>query len=132
MAYFLFKTEPQEYSFDVLEKEGKTVWNGVKNPLAQKFLKSVKEGNLIFIYHTGKEKQIVGLAKAISEPYIYEDGLYVVDVAPVKKFKKFIKLSDIKKMPDFKDFYLVKMPRLSVMPVSDELANIILKLTSDG
>ncbi|MEJ5172435.1 MAG: EVE domain-containing protein [Hydrogenothermaceae bacterium] len=129
---FLFKTEPEEYSFDRLVDEGRTVWNGVKNPLAQKFLKSVKKDDLIFIYHTGKEKQIVGLAKAVSEPYIYEDGLYVVDVVPVKKFNKFLKLSDIKKMPEFKDFYLVKMPRLSVMPVSEDLAKIILKLTSDG
>ncbi|MCX7760104.1 MAG: EVE domain-containing protein [Hydrogenothermaceae bacterium] len=129
---FLFKTEPEEYSFDRLIDEGKTVWNGVKNPLAQKFLKSVKKGDLIFIYHTGKEKQIVGLAKAVSGPYIYEDGLYVVDVAPLRKLSKPLKLSDIKKMPEFKDFYLVRMPRLSVMPVSENLAQIILKLASDG
>lgn len=126
--YFLFKTEPEEFSFDDLVREGKTVWNGVKNPLAQKFIKSVKFADKVFIYHTGKEKQIVGLAEVISEPYQYNDGYYVVDLKPVGKFKNPVKLKEIKNKDEFKNHYIVRMPRLSVMPVDDELAKIILTL----
>jgi len=127
--YYLAKTEPEEYSYDMLEKEGKTVWNGVKNPLAQKFIKQMKKGDLVFIYHTGKEKAIVGIGKVVSEPYQGENGLYVVDIQPYKRLNKKLTLSEIKKMKEFQDFYLVKMPRLSVMEVPDDLANLILKLT---
>lgn len=126
--YFLFKTEPEEFSFDDLVREGKTVWNGVKNPLAQKFIKSVKFADKVFIYHTGKEKQIVGLAEVISKPYQYNDGYYVVDLKPVGKFKNPVKLKEIKNKDEFKNHYIVRMPRLSVMPVDDELAKIILTL----
>lgn len=126
--YFLFKTEPEEFSFDDLVREGKTVWNGVKNPLAQKFIKSVKFADKVFIYHTGKEKQIVGLAEVISEPYQYNDGYYVVDLTPIRKFKNPVKLKEIKNKDEFKNHYIVRMPRLSVMPVDDELAKIILTL----
>lgn len=126
--YFLFKTEPEEFSFDDLVREGKTVWNGVKNPLAQKFIKSVKLADKVFIYHTGKEKQIVGLAEVISEPYQYNDGYYVVDLTPIRKFKNPVKLKEIKNKDEFKNHYIVRMPRLSVMPVDDELAKIILTL----
>jgi predicted RNA-binding protein with PUA-like domain len=127
--YYLAKTEPEEYSYDMLEKEGKTVWNGVKNPLAQKFIKQMKKGDLVFIYHTGKEKAIVGIGKVVSEPYQGENGLYVVDIQPYKRLNKKLTLSEIKKMKEFQDFYLVKMPRLSVMEVPDDLAKLILKLT---
>lgn len=126
--YFLFKTEPEEFSFDDLIREGKTVWNGVKNPLAQKFIKSVKLRDKVFIYHTGKEKQIVGLAEVISEPYQYNDGYYVVDLTPIRKFKNPVKLKEIKNRDEFKNHYIVRMPRLSVMPVDDKLAKIILTL----
>jgi len=127
--YYLAKTEPEEYSYDMLEKEGETVWNGVKNPLAQKFIKQMKKDDLVFIYHTGKEKAIVGIGKVVSEPYQDENGLYVVDIQPYKRLNKKLTLSEIKKMREFQDFYLVKMPRLSVMEVPDDLANLILKLT---
>lgn len=129
--YFIFKTEPEEFSFEDLLRDGKTVWNGVKNPLAQKFLKSAKIGDRVFIYHTGKEKQIVGLAEVITEPYVYSDGFYVVDLKPLKNFSKTVKLSQIKRLNQFKDHYIVKMPRLSVMPVEKELADLILSL-ADG
>lgn len=129
MSYFLFKTEPTEYSFDDLIKDGRTVWDGVKNPLAQKFIKTIKSSDKVFIYHTGNQKQIVGLAQVINDPYIYKSGLFVVDIKPIIKFKRFLPLSEIKKMEEFKDFYLVKLPRLSVMPVDDLLANLIISLT---
>ncbi|MGC8868699.1 MAG: EVE domain-containing protein [Sulfurihydrogenibium sp.] len=126
--YYLLKTEPTEYSYDDLEREGKTVWNGVKNPLAQKFIKSMKVGDKVFIYHTGNEKAIVGLGEVVSQPYLDENNLYVVDVKPIKRLKP-LTLKEIKSMPEFKDFYLVKMPRLSVMEVPENLVKLILEKT---
>lgn len=128
MRYYLLKTEPSEYSYDDLIKEGKTIWDGVKNKFALKFIKQMEIDDLAFIYHTGKEKQIVGLAKVVSKPYLDKNDLPVVDVEPVRKFNKPLKLSEIKKIDDFKDFYLVKMPRLSVMEVPENLANKIFSL----
>ncbi len=128
MKYYLAKTEPQEYSIDMLEKEGKTVWNGVKNPLAQKFIKETRIGDLVFIYHTGKEKAIVGLGKIISNPYKDENNLYVVDIEFYKKFPKKVEFSLIKTLPEFKGFYLVKIPRLSFMEVPENLGRKILEL----
>jgi len=66
---WLFKEEPDHYSYDALARDRKTVWSGVRNPLAQKHLRSVRKGDLIFYYHTGKEKAVVGLARAVSDPY---------------------------------------------------------------
>lgn len=120
MAYFLFKTEPEEFSFEDLMREGKTIWNGVKNPLAQKFLKSVKVGDSVFIYHTGKERSIVGLAEVITGAYIFEDGYYVVDIKPLEKFQRSINLRELKKIEHFRQSLLVRMPRLSVMPIDNE------------
>ncbi len=129
--YYLLKTEPTEYSFNNLEKEGKTVWNGVKNPLAQKFIKEMKKSDKVFIYHSGKEKAIVGLGEVISNPYLDENNLYVVDVKPLKRLKP-LTLKEIKSIPEFKDFYLVKMPRLSVMPIPENLVKLILDKTDGG
>jgi predicted RNA-binding protein with PUA-like domain len=129
--YYLLKTEPTEYSFNNLEKEGKTVWNGVKNPLAQKFIKEMKKSDKVFIYHSGKEKAIVGLGEVISNPYLDENNLYVVDVKPLKRLKP-LTLKEIKSIPEFKDFYLVKMTRLSVMPIPENLVKLILDKTDGG
>jgi predicted RNA-binding protein with PUA-like domain len=125
MKYFILKTEPSSYSYDMLEKEGKTVWDGVKNPLAQKFIKSVEPGDMAYIYHTGDEKAIVALAKIVSLPYQDSSGLFVFDVVPVRRLKRKITLSEIKSNEAFKDFYLVKMPRLSVMEVPEHLVKVI-------
>jgi Uncharacterized conserved protein len=125
MKYFLLKTEPSSYSYDMLEKEGKTVWDGVKNPLAQKFIKSAKPEDMAYIYHTGDEKAIVGLAKIVSSAYQDPSGLFVFDIVPVRRLKRKISLSEIKSIDAFKDFYLVKMPRLSVMEVTEHLVKVI-------
>lgn len=128
MKYYLAKTEPEEYSIDMLEKEGKTIWNGVKNPLAQKFIKESNIEDLVFIYHTGKEKSIVGLGKVVSNSYRDENNLYVVDIAFYKRFPKKVELSLIKTLPEFKDFFLVKIPRLSFMEVPENLVKKIFEL----
>ena len=120
---WLFKEEPTHYGFDAFVKDGKTVWSGVKNPLAQKHLRSVKKGDRIFYYHTGDERAIVGIAKALGDAYADPNDKAgkqaVVDVAPVKKLRRPVTLAEIKSDRAFKDFPLVRISRLSVMPVSD-------------
>jgi len=121
---WLFKEEPSNYSFDALVKDKKTVWSGVKNPLAQKHLHAVKRGDRIFYYHTGDEKAVVGIVKALGDAYPDPQDksgkAAVVDVGPVKKLGRPVTLAEIKADPAFKDFALVRISRLSVMPVSDD------------
>jgi predicted RNA-binding protein with PUA-like domain len=123
MTQWLMKEEPENYSYDSLVRDGKTVWAGVRNPLAQKHLRSIRKGDRIFYYHTGKQKAVVAIAKAGSDPYPDPkdaDGkLYVVDVLPVKKLAQPVTLAAVKADKAFADFPLVRMSRLSVMPVSD-------------
>ena len=105
-------------------KDKKTVWSGVKNPLAQKHLRSVKKGDRIFYYHTGDERSVVGIAKALgdaySDPGDKAGKASVVDVGPVKALPRPVTLAEIKADAAFKDFALVRISRLSVMPVSDK------------
>jgi predicted RNA-binding protein with PUA-like domain len=120
---WLFKEEPTHYNFDALLQDKRTVWSGVKNPLAQKHLHAVKKGDRIFYYHTGDEKAVVGIAKALGDAYADPDDKTarqaVVDVGPVKKLARPVTLASIKADPSFNTFALVRISRLSVMPVSD-------------
>ena len=120
---FLFKEEPTHYSYDDLNRDGRTSWTGVKNPLAQKHLRSVKKGDAIFYYHTGDEKSVVGIAKAAGDAYPDPKDpagkLFAVDVVPVRKLARPVTLAEIKASSKFADFPLVRISRLSVMPVSD-------------
>ena len=120
---WLFKEEPSSYSFDALVADGRTVWRGVKNPLAQKYLHAVKRGDRIFYYHTGAEKAVVGVAKALGDAYPDPEDkggkLAVVDVAAVRPLKRPVTLAEIKADARFKTFPHVRISRLSVMPVSD-------------
>ena len=121
---WLFKEEPTHYSYDDLVRDKKTSWTGVRNPLAQKHLRSVKKDDRIFFYHTGDQKSVVGIAKAIGaaypDPADKTGKLYAVDVGPVKKLPKPVTLASIKADKSFASFPLVRMARLSVMPVSDD------------
>jgi predicted RNA-binding protein with PUA-like domain len=131
---WLFKEEPSHYSFDALVKDKKTAWSGVRNPLAQKHLRSVKKGDAIFYYHTGDEKSVVGIARAMGDAYAdpkdKSGKTAVVDVAPVKQLPRPVTLAEIKADPAFKDFALVRISRLSVMPVSAAEWRRIEKLAS--
>jgi len=121
---WLLKEEPTHYSFDDLVRDRKTSWTGVRNPLAQKHLRSIARGDRIFFYHTGDEKSVVGIAKAggaaYPDPGDPDGKLYAVDVVPVKKLKAPVTLKSIKAEKAFASFPLVRMARLSVMPVTDE------------
>ena len=123
MGQWLVKEEPEHYSYDQLVRDRKTVWAGVRNPLAQKHLRTIRKGDRIFYYHTGKEKAVVAIAAAGSDAYPdpsdAEGKLFVVDVAPEKKLPRPVRLAEIKADAAFESFALVRMSRLSVMPVSD-------------
>jgi predicted RNA-binding protein with PUA-like domain len=133
---WLFKEEPSNYSFDALVKDKKTTWSGVKNPLAQKHLRSVKHGDRVFYYHTGDEKSVVGIAKALGDAYPDPEDktgkAHVVDIGPVKKLARPVTLAAIKADTAFKDFALVRISRLSVMPVSDAEWKRIEKMSTLG
>jgi predicted RNA-binding protein with PUA-like domain len=121
---WLIKEEPTHYSFDDLVRDGHTAWTGVRNPLAQKHLRSMNKGDRIFFYATGDIKAVVGIAKAASAPYPdtadATGKLYAIDVAPVKKMKSPVTLAAVKADKAFASFPLVRIARLSVMPVTDD------------
>jgi predicted RNA-binding protein with PUA-like domain len=123
MAQWLVKEEPEHYGYEQLERDRKTVWAGVKNPLAQKHLRGIRKGDRIFYYHTGKEKSVVAIAKAATDAYADPNDdagkLFVVDVVPEKRLARPVTLAEIKGDGAFASFPLVRMSRLSVMPVTD-------------
>ena len=120
---WLFKEEPDNYSFGALLKDTKTVWSGVKNPVAQRHLHAVKRGDRILYYHTGKEKAIVGIAKALGDSYPDpgdRTGKHaVVEVGPVSQLARRVTLAEIKADATFNTCPLVRISRLSVMPITD-------------
>lgn len=127
MAYWLFKSEPSDYSYADLERDGQTVWDGVKNALALKHLRTVAPGDLALIYHTGKERRAVGIAEAIGAPYpdprFDDPKLTVVDVKPARSLPNPVTLKQIKaeqaERGTFEGFDLLRISRLSVVPVSE-------------
>jgi predicted RNA-binding protein with PUA-like domain len=121
---WLVKEEPENYNFDQFVADGSTVWSGVRNPVAQKNLRAMQKGDRVFFYHTGKEKAIVGTARvavpAYPDPAEPGGNLVVVEMVPDKKLKRPVTLAEIKASGKFADFALVRIPRLSVMPVTEE------------
>ena len=121
---WLFKTEPGDYSFADLEREGRTVWNGVSNNLALRHLREVRMGDDVLVYHTGDEKAIVGLAQAIGDPFAdpreNDEKLAVVEIRPVRRLATPLTLAELKAVNALRDFDLVRLPRLSVMSVPNE------------
>jgi len=133
---WLFKEDPESYSFEQLQKDGKTAWEGVHNNLALKNLRQVKKGDQIFYYQTGDDKSVVGIMKATSDAYSREKGVdlaaskeVAVEVTPVRKLKSPVSLHTIKASSKFKDFILVKFSRLSLMPVTKEQWEEILEIS---
>ena len=123
MAYWLFKEEPTHYNYADLERDGKTLWRGVNNPLARKYLRAVKPGDRILYYHTGKEKAIVGEMRALGDPRPdkgNDDRAVVVEVGAVKRLMNPVSLARVKADSQLKDWDLARLPRLSVMPVTED------------
>ncbi|GAB4550847.1 MAG: EVE domain-containing protein [Phycisphaerales bacterium] len=135
MPTYLLKTEPDDYSWDDLVRDGRTHWDGVTNPTACMVMRDMRTGDEAFIYHTGKEKRIAGLAKVVSDPYpdparadltAKGDIKYpLVDVRKLRPAKRTVTLADIKADNRFKDFQLVTQSRLSAMLVPTKLDAIL-------
>ena len=136
MNYWLAKQEPsgpRGYNILQLQKDKKTMWNGVHNNLALKHIRNMKKNDLVFFYHTGDERQVVGIMSVISEPYPNpkeeNKRFVVVDV----KFKRLLKtpvtLDTIKKQKKFKNWELLRISRLSVMPVPKIIWDEIIKMS---
>lgn len=135
MATWLLKTEPDDYSFGDLHRDGSTVWDGVRNPQARQFMREVAPGDSAFIYHTGGEKAIVGLARVTSaayadpkEPGDTADGRIkapVFDIEPVAWAARPVELARVKGDDRFAEFGLVRQSRLGVMPVPAALAKVL-------
>jgi predicted RNA-binding protein with PUA-like domain len=132
-AKWLLKSDPEHYSFSDLERDGQTVWDGISNNLALKHLRNVRRGDVVMVYHTGNERAAVGLAEAASDPYLdpqqKDARLVVIDLRAKEKLARPVTLEEIKKSSALKNFDLVRLPRLSVMPVSEAQWNAILAMT---
>jgi predicted RNA-binding protein with PUA-like domain len=132
MNYWLIKTEPGEYAYDDLVRDNRTVWDGVTNNWALTFIRRMRRGDRMLVYHTGKEKAVSGVAEIIKDPYpdpaADDEKIVVFDIKPVQKLGRPVPLAEIKKDKRFADFELVKISRLSVMPVSAERWKLLLKL----
>jgi predicted RNA-binding protein with PUA-like domain len=135
MARWLFKQEPDCYSFADLLRDSETVWDGITNALALIHLRQCMPGDLAFYYHTGKEKAIVGIAGIIGaptpDPNLDDDKLVVVQVKAVRALAQPVSLATIKADPLFAEWELVRNSRLSVMPCPDELWNRVLELAGE-
>ena len=133
MNYWLLKTEPDTFSWDDLVRDKKTGWDGVRNFQARSHLKAMKKGDLAFVYHTGEEKSVVGIAKVTKENYPDpKDNEWVaIEIAPVSKLKKPVALAQIKADKRFTNMVLVKASRLSVQPVKKEEFDMIVALSEE-
>jgi predicted RNA-binding protein with PUA-like domain len=129
---WLVKEEPTHYNFEQFVADGKTIWSGVRNPLAQRHLQAMKKGDRVFYYHTGNEKAIVGTARVAGppspDPSDKSGKLYVVELEAGKPLGSPVTLAAIKADKRFADFLLVRMSRLSVMPVTDDQWEAIEKM----
>lgn len=133
--YWLAKQEPSSYNFEQLRKEKNTMWDGVHNNLALKHINNMKKGDQVMFYHSGKEKQIVGIMEVASNPYPNPEEknkrFVVVDVKYKKPLKNPVILDEIKKQKKFKDWELLRISRLSVMPVPKTIWDSILKMSQN-
>jgi predicted RNA-binding protein with PUA-like domain len=136
MNYWLLKSEPSTWSWDQMQQQKTTCWDGVRNFQAQKFMKQMTRGDLAFFYHSNTGKEIVGIVKIIKEFYpdpTDNTGRFgAVDVEAASSFSTPVSLASIKAAPALKDLLLIRQSRLSVMPVTKEMWDILLKMGHIG
>jgi predicted RNA-binding protein with PUA-like domain len=135
MAFWLLKTEPSEYSWDDLIRDGRAVWDGVTNAAALINMRQVKPGDEAIIYHTGDERAAVGIARIVAAPYpdpkAPDPRIVAFDLEPVRPLPHPVTLAAVKADPAFAGFALVRVPRLSVMPVSASHWHRLLQLAGE-
>lgn len=131
MNYWLLKTEPDTFSWDDLIRDKKAGWDGVRNFQARTHLKNMKKGDEAFVYHTGDEKAVIGIAKVTKEQYPdpTDNDWVAVEIAPVRKLKKPVTLAQIKADKRLTNMVLVKASRLSVQPVKPEEFEMVVSLS---
>ncbi|MEE9132454.1 MAG: EVE domain-containing protein [Gemmatimonadota bacterium] len=131
--YWLLKSEPGDYSYADLERDGHAIWDGVRNPAALKHIRQLSAGDQAFFYHTGKERAVVGIVQVESEAYPDPDAgderLVVFEVSPLRRLPQPVSLARIKASEGFESWELVRVPRLSVMPVPKRLWLEILSMS---
>jgi predicted RNA-binding protein with PUA-like domain len=123
MAHWLAKSEPGAYSFADLEREGRTEWSGVHNALALQHLKRMRPGDTVLFYHSGPERAAVGIARVTGQPHPDPEddrGSWSVEVRPGRRLRGAVSLSELRADPGLAGFLLLRMSRLSVMPVTPE------------
>ena len=133
MNYFLVKSEPETYSWTQFVKDGKTMWEGVRNYAARNNLRAMKTGDLVLFYHSGEEKAVQGIAKVAKEAYqdpTTKENWSVVDLAFHKPLRRSVSLSEIKAEKKLQNIYLVRQGRFSVMPLGKEEFDLIVKMGS--
>jgi predicted RNA-binding protein with PUA-like domain len=128
--HWLVKSEPLTYPWQALVRDKRTMWEGVRNFEARNNLRAMKTGDLLLFYHSGEDKAVVGIARvkkeAYADPTAPEEDWSVVDVEPLKPLKEPVTLDQIKSDPNFSDFVLLKRSRLSVVPVTpDQFQNVL-------
>ena len=135
MARFLVKTEPSTYSFADLQRDKRTVWDGVSNPVALRNMAAIRKGDTVVVYHTGDEKQAVGLAVAASDAYpdpkLKNPKRTVVDLAADRPLRAPVTLANVKTDAVLKATDLARLPRLSVMPFTEPQFQRLLKLAGE-
>ncbi|MBL7975142.1 MAG: EVE domain-containing protein [Candidatus Kapabacteria bacterium] len=133
MAYWLVKSDPDEYSFHDLTRDKKTLWTGVRNYAARNHLKAMAKGDEVLVYHSNDDKAVVGIAKvsktAVQDPTTTEDAWVAVELQATKLVKNPVTLAAMKKEPTLANIGLIKIGRLSVMPVTDEEFARILEMS---
>lgn len=133
MNYWLVKSEPGTYSWDDFTKLGRDHWDGVRNYQARNNIREMRPGDLVFFYHSVKDKEIVGVAKVVSEPYpdptADSDKWTVVDMEPERKLPRPVTLAEIKADERLTEIALIKQSRLSVMPLKKEEFETILTMS---
>lgn len=131
MNYFLVKSEPETYSWEQFVKDGKTMWEGVRNYAARLHLRAMKNGDMVLFYHSGEDKSVMGIAKVSKEAYpdpTTKEDWSVVDLAVQQPLKKTVTLAQIKAEKKLQNIYLVRQGRLSVMPLGKEEFELIVKM----
>jgi predicted RNA-binding protein with PUA-like domain len=133
MSFWLIKSEPFVFSFSDLQRDGFSMWDGVRNYGARNFLRAMESEDILLFYHSNEGLEIVGIAKvlhtAYPDPTAEKGDWSAIDIVPVKKLNRAVTLKEIKQHPELQDIGLIKQSRLSVMPVTDAQFDIIMQLS---